>query len=40
MVSPRYAAPEEFVAMVSYLAGSEADDVTGANLAIDGGFTS
>ena len=32
-------AAEEIAALVAYLAGPEADFVTGASLAIDGGFT-
>jgi 3-oxoacyl-[acyl-carrier protein] reductase len=39
MVLPRYAAADEIAAMVAYLAGPEAGFVTGASLAIDGGFT-
>jgi len=36
----RYASVDEIAAMVAYLAGPEAGYVTGASLAIDGGFTS
>jgi 3-oxoacyl-[acyl-carrier protein] reductase len=36
---PRIGAPEEIAGLVSYLAGPEAAFVTGATLAIDGGFT-
>ena len=36
----RYASAEEIAGMVAYLAGPEAGYVTGASLAIDGGFTS
>jgi 3-oxoacyl-[acyl-carrier protein] reductase len=39
MALPRYGAAEEIAAMVAYLAGPEAGFVTGASLAIDGGFT-
>lgn len=35
----RYARPEEIAAMVTYLAGPEAAYVTGAQIAVDGGFT-
>jgi 3-oxoacyl-[acyl-carrier protein] reductase len=34
----RYGRDEEIAAMVAYLAGPEAGDVTGASLTIDGGF--
>jgi len=36
---PRYGTADEVAAMVAYLAGPEASYVTGASLAIDGGFT-
>jgi 3-oxoacyl-[acyl-carrier protein] reductase len=36
---PRYAAGDEIAAMVAYLVGPEAGFVTGASLAIDGGFS-
>jgi 3-oxoacyl-[acyl-carrier protein] reductase len=39
MALPRYSSPDEIAAMVVYLAGPEAGFVTGASLAIDGGFT-
>lgn len=39
MALPRYGASEEVAALVAYLAGPEAAFVTGASLAIDGGFT-
>jgi 3-oxoacyl-[acyl-carrier protein] reductase len=39
MALPRYGAADEIAAMVAYLAGPEAGFVTGASLAIDGGFT-
>ncbi len=39
MALPRYAHADEIAAMAAYLAGSEADFVTGASLTIDGGFT-
>jgi 3-oxoacyl-[acyl-carrier protein] reductase len=39
MALPHYGAAEEIAAMVAYLAGPEAGFVTGASLAIDGGFT-
>ena len=39
MALPRYGTAEEIAAMVAYLAGPEAGFVTGASLAIDGGFT-
>ena len=35
----RYGAAEEIAAMVAYLAGSNSGYITGASLAIDGGFT-
>ncbi|MEU3602435.1 SDR family oxidoreductase [Streptomyces sp. NPDC006798] len=35
----RYARPEEIAAMVTHLAGPEAAYVTGAQIAVDGGFT-
>ncbi len=38
MALPRHAEGREIAAMVAYLAGPEADFVTGANLNIDGGF--
>lgn len=37
---PRYAAAEEIAAFVAYLVGPEAGFITGANLMIDGGFSS
>jgi 3-oxoacyl-[acyl-carrier protein] reductase len=39
MALPRYATGDEIASLVAYLAGPEAAYVTGANLAIDGGFT-
>lgn len=39
MALPRYAAGEEIASLVAYLASSEAAYVTGASLAIDGGYT-
>ncbi len=36
---PRYAHADEIAGMVAYLAGPDASFVTGASLAIDGGFT-
>jgi 3-oxoacyl-[acyl-carrier protein] reductase len=39
MALPRYGSPDEIAAMVAYLASPEAAYVTGASLAIDGGFT-
>lgn len=39
MAVPRYGNADEIAAMVAYLAGPEAGFVTGASLAIDGGFT-
>lgn len=39
MALPRYGSVDEIAAMVAYLAGPEAGFVTGASLAIDGGFT-
>jgi 3-oxoacyl-[acyl-carrier protein] reductase len=39
MALPRYAAADEIAGMVAYLASPEAGFVTGASLAIDGGFT-
>ena len=36
---PRYGSVDEIAAMVAYLAGPEADFVTGASLTIDRGFT-
>jgi NAD(P)-dependent dehydrogenase (short-subunit alcohol dehydrogenase family) len=39
MALPRYGVAEEIAALVVYLAGPEAGFVTGASLAIDGGFT-
>ena len=39
MALPRYGPAEEIAALVVYLAGPEAGFVTGASLAIDGGFT-
>lgn len=35
----RYARPAEVAAMVVHLAGAEAGYVTGASIAVDGGFT-
>ncbi|RIJ01432.1 SDR family oxidoreductase [Achromobacter sp. K91] len=39
MAVKRYAEPEEIAAAVAYLAGAESQFITGASLAIDGGFT-
>ncbi|WP_447919538.1 3-oxoacyl-ACP reductase family protein [Achromobacter aegrifaciens] len=39
MAIKRYAEPEEIAAAVGYLAGPESRFITGASLAIDGGFT-
>lgn len=39
MAIKRYAQPEEVAAAVGYLAASESRFITGASLAIDGGFT-
>jgi 3-oxoacyl-[acyl-carrier protein] reductase len=39
MALPRYGAAEEIAGLVAYLAGPEAGFVTGASVAIDGGFT-
>lgn len=39
MAIKRYARPEEVAAAVGYLAASESRFITGASLAIDGGFT-
>lgn len=39
MAVKRYAQPEEIAAAVGYLAGAESQFITGASLAIDGGFT-
>lgn len=39
MAIPRYGTGDEIAAMVAYLASEEAGYVTGASLAIDGGFT-
>jgi len=39
MAIRRYVTVGEIAAMVAYLAGLEAGFVTGASLAIDGGFT-
>ena len=39
MALPRYAAAEEIASLVAYLAGPESTYVTGASLAIDGGYT-
>jgi 3-oxoacyl-[acyl-carrier protein] reductase len=39
MALPRYGTADEIAAMVTYLASPEAGFVTGASLAIDGGFT-
>ena len=39
MAVKRYAAPAEIAAAVAYLAGAESQFITGASLAIDGGFT-
>ncbi|HEY9274179.1 3-oxoacyl-ACP reductase family protein [Achromobacter sp.] len=39
MAVKRYAKPEEIAAAVGYLAGAESQFITGASLAIDGGFT-
>ncbi len=40
MAIPRYGAADEIAAFVAFLAGPEAAYITGANLGIDGGFTS
>lgn len=39
MAVKRYAQPDEIAAAVGYLAGAESQFITGASLAIDGGFT-
>lgn len=39
MALPRYGAGDEIASLVAYLASLEASYVTGASLAIDGGFT-
>jgi 3-oxoacyl-[acyl-carrier protein] reductase len=39
MALPRYGSGEEIASLVAYLASPEASYVTGANLAIDGGYT-
>lgn len=39
MAIKRYAAPDEIAAAVGYLAGQDSRFITGASLAIDGGFT-
>jgi 3-oxoacyl-[acyl-carrier protein] reductase len=39
MAVKRYAKPEEVAAAVGYLASAESRFITGASLAIDGGFT-
>ncbi|MGH6760838.1 MAG: 3-oxoacyl-ACP reductase family protein [Phyllobacterium sp.] len=39
MAIKRYAKPEEIAAAVGYLASAESSFITGASLAIDGGFT-
>lgn len=39
MALPRYGAGDEIASLVAYLASPEASYVTGASLAIDGGFT-
>ncbi|CAB3628049.1 SDR family oxidoreductase [Achromobacter pestifer] len=39
MAIKRYAEPDEIAAAVGYLAGAESQFITGASLAIDGGFT-
>ena len=39
MALPRYGRGDEIASLVAYLAGPEADFVTGASLTIDGGFT-
>ena len=39
MALPRYGTVEEIAGMVAYLAGPEADFITGASLMIDGGFS-
>jgi 3-oxoacyl-[acyl-carrier protein] reductase len=39
MALPRYGRPEEIAGFVAYLAGPEADYITGASLSIDGGFS-
>ncbi|MBQ5939222.1 SDR family oxidoreductase [Massilia sp. AB1] len=38
MALPRHGRPEEIASMVAYLAGPESAFVTGADLAVDGGF--
>ncbi len=39
MALPRYGKDEEIASFVSYLASDEAAYITGASLAIDGGFS-
>lgn len=39
MAIKRYAVPDEIAAAVGYLAGPDSRFITGASLAIDGGFT-
>jgi 3-oxoacyl-[acyl-carrier protein] reductase len=39
MAVPRFADADEIAALVAYLAGPDAGFITGASLAIDGGFT-
>jgi 3-oxoacyl-[acyl-carrier protein] reductase len=39
LATKRYGTGDEVAAMVAYLAGPETGFVTGANLKIDGGFT-
>lgn len=39
MALPRYSRADEIAGMVAYLAGPEAGFITGASLAMDGGFT-
>ena len=39
MTLPRYGTVDEIAAMAAYLAGHEVGFITGASLAVDGGFT-